>query len=380
MANIKNPLFQKHYRRLVLEGVINSALWGAFVGFGATFLVATLAWIFGFGGIWLPIVVGACVGAATGVLCYFLKYRPDAHAVASRVDRLGLEERTITMLALEQEESVIANLQRENAKASLQKVEHVKIKFRVPVSVIVMAAVAFVLGSGMTTVSGLVEEGAVPPLAEIINPVDPLENHLSITYEAMDGGVIEGETMQLLLAGESTSPVVAVADDGWMFVGWDDGIEEPERAEDDVQKNMIYTAIFQEIMDGDSEGDGSEGEQNGQAGSEEGDSAEDVPEGGEANVDEGQSGEGSEGSGSNSDGGESEGTGEGQEEGEGKGDGQGLGAGGKFQNSNQFYDGQTYYRDHLEMYYELAQEIFAENGEIPPEMLEFFETYFGGIQ
>ena len=181
MANIKNPLFQKHYKRLVLEGVINSALWGAFVGFGATFLVATLAWVFGFGGIVLPIAIGVGVGVITGVSCYFLRYRPDVHSVAARVDRLGLEERTITMLALEQEDSIIASLQRENAKESLQKVEHVKIKFRLPISVIVMAAVAFVLGTGMTTVSGLVEEGAVPPLAEIISPEDPLVDHISIT-------------------------------------------------------------------------------------------------------------------------------------------------------------------------------------------------------
>ena len=73
------------------------------------------------------------------------------------------------------------------------------------------------------------------------------------------------------------------------------------------------------------------------------------------------------------------GTGEGEEQGEGKGDGKGQGAGGKWEESNQFLDGGTYYREHLDEYYAMAEQIFEENGEIPPEMREFFENYFGGI-
>ena len=54
-------------------------------------------------------------------------------------------------------------------------------------------------------------------------------------------------------------------------------------------------------------------------------------------------------------------------------------AGGKWDDSNKFIDGNQYYRDYLEMYYQMAQEIFEETGEIPPELREFFGMYFGSI-
>ncbi len=377
MAKIKNSLFQKHHSRLVVEGIIKSVLGGAMIGFFANFLAALAAWFFDFGGIWFAIGVGLAIGACGGVLLYFLKYRPGEQEVARRVDRFGLEERMITMLELEQDDSYIASLQRENAKESLKEVENRKLKFRFPTSVIVLAAIAFVIGTAMTTVTGLAGSEVIPSGEELFTPEDPLIDHISVTYEAGEGGFIEGEIMQLLLAGENTTPVVAVADEGWMFVGWDDGNENPERSESDVQNESIYTAIFAEVGEEDGEGGSGEG-QEGQQG-QEGDKAEDIPQGGEADNESGENGEGEQGSGSDSDSGESEGKGEGEEEGEGKGDGQGLGAGGKWQSSNQFIDGQTYYRDYLDMYYELAQELFAANGEIPPEMREFFETYFGAI-
>ncbi|MBQ9097844.1 MAG: hypothetical protein IJY50_00235 [Clostridia bacterium] len=376
MEKIKHPLFQKHYARLVTEAIIKSIIGGVLIGFCANFVAAAVAWFFEFGGIWLAIGVGLVAGIAGGVLLYFLKYRPDVHEVARRVDRLGLQERVVTMLEYQQDDSYIATLQRENAETKLKSVEHRKLRFRLPTALIVLAAVALVLGSGMTTVVGLAESEVIPSGSDLVNPEDPLAQYIAVTYEAGEGGEIEGETDQLLLPGEGTTPVVAVAEDGWMFIGWDDGNEDPERSESDVQLPITYTAIFQEVTEGGEEGE--DGQQGGQDQGE-GDKAEDLPEGSESNVENGDNGNGDKGSGSNSDNGESEGKGEGEEEGEGKGDGQGLGAGGKWQDSNQFIDGNTYYRDHLEMYYEMAQQIFSENGEIPPEMREFFETYFGGI-
>ena len=55
------------------------------------------------------------------------------------------------------------------------------------------------------------------------------------------------------------------------------------------------------------------------------------------------------------------------------------GAGGKWNDANQFIDGNQYYRDQLDLYYELAMQIFESGGEIPPELREFFENYFDSI-
>lgn len=370
-------LFNKHYYRLVAEGVIKSIFIGLTIGFGANFVAGFFAWMFAFGGIWFPIGIGAGAAVVSGVLFYFLKFKPDAMEVARRLDRLGLQERMVTMLELRKEDTYIAELQRENAKAHLAKASNRKIRFRFSTPVIVLVIVAALIGASMTTVVGLADGGVIPPGNEII-PDDPLENYIPITYLADEGGELEGETDQLVAPGGSTTEVVAVADDGWMFIGWDDGNVNPDRHEENVTEEWVYIALFEQVVDG--EGEGENSEENGQQGGAEGDKAEDLPEGGSANVNSDQNGgNGDKGDGSGSKGENDGGQGSTDEEGEGKGDGQGLGAGGKWEENNQFLDGKTYYRDYLDIYYQMAQEIFEANGEIPPEYREFYETYFSGI-
>ena len=229
--NFKQML-KKHYLRMVLEGAIKSALWGLAIGFGANFLTALASWIFSFGGIWLAIGVGAGTWLVSGVLLYFFKFKPSIDETAQRMDRLGLEERMITMLELKDDDSYIANIQRENALESIKRVTERKIKLRISRAVICFVVAAAVLGSSMTTVKGLSDSGEIPSFEEIVED-DPYANHIAVTYEADEGGYIEGETNQLVEPGGSTTPVVVVADEanGWIFVGWDDGYSNMERYE-----------------------------------------------------------------------------------------------------------------------------------------------------
>jgi hypothetical protein len=349
------------------------------IGLFANFLAAAVAWFFDFGGIWFGIGIGVGITLISSVILYFAKFKPTAKQIARRVDQLGLEERLITMLELQQDESYIAMLQRENAKEHLKKADPKKLRMRLPKAIVVLVVVAAVLATGMTTVVGLASEDIIPAGTDIVTPEDPMESYISVSYMTEEGGEIEGESDQLILPGETTTPVVAIPEDGWIFVGWDDGLENPERQDYDITENTVFTAIFEEIGEGGEDGEGSD-ESGGENGGSEGDKAEDVPGEGDANTDSEQQGSaGEEGSGSGSDANNDGGKGESDEQGEGKGEGQGLGAGGKWQDSNQFIDGNTYYRDYLDMYYQMAQQIFEENGEIPPEMRDFFENYFNGI-
>ena len=376
---IDNHFFEKHHKRLVAEGVLRAAIGGVAAGFAADLLVALLAWYFAFGSIWLAIGIGIGTGALCGVLLYFCHYRPTPHEIARRVDRLGLEERLITMMELQDEESVIARLQRENAKEHLCDVSAKTLRFRFSKAVIVLAATAFVLGTGMTTVLGLSTMRVIPSGTDLVNPPDPYADHIALSYIVEEGGEIFGVSDQLLLPGESGTPVVAVPEDGWIFVGWDDGGTEPERVDANVTEELVFTAIFEEIDEalGGDDGDSADGPSDG-----EGDTAEDAPS-------ENSSGEqGKPGDPSN------ESSGEGGE-GENKNDGQkpsdsqesdgsdredgGDGASGKWQDNNQFIDGNTYYRDYLDMYYQMAQDIFEADGSIPPELIEFFENYYNSI-
>ena len=374
---VKKKFFEKHYSRLIKEGIIKATLYGLMIGFFANFAAALTAWFFDFGGIWFAIGIGAGLGLISGVILYFARFRPTVGQIARRVDRLGLEERMITMMELQEDDSFIATLQRENAKESLKEAGNKKLRLRLPKAALILATVSLLLGGGMTTVVGLAEQEIIPPGSELVNPEDPLAEYIAVSYVAGEGGEIDGETDQLLLPGEDAEPVVAIAEDGWMFVRWDDGGENPARQDRELSLGITFTAIFEEILEGGEEGE--ENENGNQSGGEEGDKAEDLPSGGDASVESDQSGNGDKGNGSGADADNDGGKGESQEQGEGKGDGQGLGAGGKWEDSNQFIDGNTYYRDYLDVYYQMAQQIFEENGEIPPEMREFFETYFNGI-
>lgn len=377
---IQKSFFQKHHKRLVTEALIKAVLCGLLVGFCANFLAALAAWLFDFGGVMFAVLVGAAIGVVTAVVLYFAKFKPSVRELAQRVDRLGLEERMITMLQFQEDESVIARLQRENAKQHLKDVEDRKLRMRIPKLVMIFAVIAMVLGSGMTTVVALAANDILPPGSEIINPTDPMAQYLAISYLTEGGGEIEGETDQLLLPGEDATPVVAVAEDGWVFVGWDDGHKQVERQEKAVTSGAVFIAMFEEIgEDGESGDESQDGGEGGQGG--EGDQADDLPPaGGETNADSAQGGQGENGSGQGSDSSDQGGQGEGQEQGQGKGDGKGQGAGGSWDDAaNAFLDGSTSYRAYKDMYYQMAMEYFEENGEIPPEMREFFETYFNGI-
>ena len=376
---IDNRFFSKHHTRLVKEAVLKAALCGLAIGFAIDFLLALLSWLFDFGSIWLVIGVGLGTASLAGVLFYFYKFRPTPEHIARRVDRLGLEERLTTMMELQNDDSYMASIQREDAKMRLSEVEDSRLRIRIPKAMAALAIAACLFSTTMTTVLGLSKNDIIPGGGELLNPEDPMENYISITYEVDGEGEILGEANQLIAPGEDGTPVIAEAEDGWMFVGWDDGTESPERQEFGVTEEIVFVAIFEEFGDGiegaggDSSGESPDGE--------DGDKASDAPNNDKGNSAEGEpgdagsdsSGEGSEGKPNEND---SDSKGESEDGGEGEG---GQGASGKWEDSNQIIDGNTYYRDMLEKYYEVAQEIFAADGSIPPELIELFESFFDSI-
>ena len=68
-------------------------------------------------------------------------------------------------------------------------------------------------------------------------------NEHKIAYEATEGGYILGESAQSVIYGSRTSNVMAIANDGYVFVGWDDGTMGFAR-NDSVTGSVTYKAIF----------------------------------------------------------------------------------------------------------------------------------------
>ena len=336
-------LFDKYYSRLAREGILKALFCGLIVGFAVNFVVAFIAWYYGFNGLWWALGSWAVVTGAITPLFYFKKFKPSAKEVALRLDRLGLEERMITMNEFIEEDSFIAQKQREDAQVTMRKIEPRRIRFVFPKAIIIALAVLFVAGSGMTTVSGLTSADIIKPGKEVFNEIlpEPEVDYVTVTYVVGEGeGLIEGDDTQIIEKGGSTTEIIAVADDGYAFVEWSDGIKDANRSEFGVEEDLIIEAIFAPIGgDGEGMGEG-EGEGEGQAGQgdEPGKSDKPSEEDGEPN----------------------------------------NGANGAYEENNMIKDGNTYYRDLLESggYYEEAMKWLESAEDLPPELREFIQTYF----
>jgi len=69
----------------------------------------------------------------------------------------------------------------------------------------------------------------------------------TLTYKAGDGGSIRGEATQTVTEGGSGTEVEAVANDGYKFKKWDDGVTTAKRTDANVSKDATYKAEFEKI-------------------------------------------------------------------------------------------------------------------------------------
>lgn len=361
-----NQTFDRFKRKLTVEALLNSALLSLGVGFAVAGLVALICWLCGYKeGIWVALGVGAGSALIFFPLVYFLKFRPSAVETARRVDALGLQERAVTMLEFMNDESHVAVRQRDDAQRAISSASSTALKTVIPAWIGIFVAIAFAFGTTFGVVGGLFRYEV---LKSPVGTPDPMEQFVAVTYLVEDGGEIQGEADQLLLPGENATTVTAIAVDGYMFIGWDDGVKNPSRTDLKITEDLEITAMFESIDEG---MDPEEGDFDGPAN--DGDSANDQPADGSGSEVDGSQGDGQ---GNRGDG---QGTGSGDQEGEGKGDGQGEGAGGQLSESNKIVDGEVYYRDWLEQYKEEAMNTISALDDLPPEIRAFIEAYYESI-
>lgn len=68
---------------------------------------------------------------------------------------------------------------------------------------------------------------------------------VTVKYQAGQGGRIGGMAVQTVAKGGSTIQVIAVPEEGYEFVRWDDGRTEAARADQNVTEDRTYTALFE---------------------------------------------------------------------------------------------------------------------------------------
>lgn len=347
----KNKYFEKQRSKLQLEAVLKSLLCGLAVGFGANFITALVTWFAPFNGLWLSLGVLLAATAVSTALFYLKRFRPTDMSNARRIDRLGLEERLITMVELSDNDSYIAQLQREDARQALEAVESQDIKLRVPRALILTTAGCALFACAMTTVTVLSGTGLLPDGNQILDSFieEQMAEYVTISYVIDEGGIIEGDEDQIIIKGTNATTITAVADDGYVFKEWSDGSTDPTRSDVKVMEDLTFTAIFTEMEDneeGDGDGDG-EGE---------GDEPQDTP---SDPSDEGQ--DGNSGAGEPGDPNDNSSAG-----------------GGAYEPNNQIINGETYYREVLESYQDDAGErIQDKNSGLSDAEKALIEKYLG---
>ncbi len=344
-------LLKNYKSRLAKEGWLKAALCGMSVGFSADILCATAFWVFGIKLFWICILVFAAVTAIATPLFYFCRFKSSRRQVASRVDMLGLEERILTMTQFENDDSYIARRQREDAINALKSVNSSFIKIAVSASMVVACCVTLVLGVGATTVSAVADKSLMDLIREKQEEKDAIENTFHLTYGVKDsvGGRVDGELEQTVKGGEAGKTVQAVADDGYVFVGWTDGYVDATRTDADVKKDVTVNAVFVEIEDNEEDDETVE-----------------------------EKGEGEQGNGNNSDGQPQPGDpSDGSDSSNEAGDGAGAGADAA---SNQVIDGSTYYGDEYSGSLSDAQDSMNSDSNLSGDEKGVIGDYFHNIQ
>lgn len=79
---------------------------------------------------------------------------------------------------------------------------------------------------------------------KILAPADKV----TVTYQAGVGGKITGQAVQTIDKGGKTTAVTAVADAGYQFAGWSDGVKTASRTDENVTASKTVTASFTKLV------------------------------------------------------------------------------------------------------------------------------------
>ena len=330
--NEYEKILKKHYKRAAYEGFLRALVTGLASGCALAAALSILFYFLRADILWVSVTAGAAVAAVVTVILYFVKYRPTMKKVAAKVDKNGLKERMITMTEYEGDHSFMAEMQRKDAAAELAKMKDLKLKISVSVLSVTVCAIMFSLSVIATTVSALSFTGKVPAPDEIITPGKDETEYVEITYEPGDGGMIEGDLFQIVEKGGDCDEVMAVADDGYIFDIWSDGVTTPGRADKNVLSSGTVYANFIKIKENQTNTDKSD-EAAGNVDSDK--KPTDMPPAG--------------------------------------------GAAGKYEEYNQVIDGATYYRDVYREYYDEAMKILDEGGVVPEYIRKIIQEYYNVI-
>lgn len=135
-------------RRLLLEGLAHAVLWGMTAALLTRIPLLLMTF---FHPSVFPGAVAPLSGAAVALTCFVWKGCVSRAHLARRLDALGLQNRTGTMLAFENDQSIMAELQRNDTLSVLASVSPASMKIRWPRRLMVLTIILGMTAAGLQT-------------------------------------------------------------------------------------------------------------------------------------------------------------------------------------------------------------------------------------
>lgn len=272
-----SQVYKSHYSRMVRDRLIKSAIYSLFIGLAAAAIVAFVTIFTEFNGLWTAIGCGLGVAAIMTPVLYFAWFHPTEKSVAESLDRLGFDERIITMLELEGDNSVVAKLQRNDAIATVTaaaeknggKVASPAMPFYKKIGSLLGLNARLIIAASVIVAVSVVTLVITGLPHSRVEEIFLGTNSYSISYNAGEHGYLVKESgdykfdFELARVGKFTADVnentmseriVVCAynniDAPFMFVGWsDDYVDEYNAASrsDKALMNLAVTAKYAEL-------------------------------------------------------------------------------------------------------------------------------------
>jgi len=238
-TDFKN-IYSVYVKNTIKKSLFNSL----FISFTCLFIISFIFWFFGIKEYWIAFVAFGVLELITFTIFYLLN-KPTEIKFAKELDSLGLEQRVITMYEYQNDNSLIAEIQRQNAIDHINKFDVKLLKVVIPVLMLTLMISICVLGVASSTASVLSAKGIIKSGKKVVSNIVPAETNVyNIYYSAKKGGSISGELTQTVEEGSSCTPVIAVPFHGFIFVSWSDGSHDPYRLDSNVNKDLDLFATF----------------------------------------------------------------------------------------------------------------------------------------
>lgn len=253
-------LFKSYYRKMAIHGLLKALIFSSIFAFASLFISSLIFWLTDFKMFWLCFVIFGAVLLITTPIVYFVKYKPNDKLIAKKLDETGLEERMITMLELEGNDSFIARRQREDTLNTVKNVNASLLKFAISIPVVIGVAIVALFAIPMTVTAGLSSAGVFSSGKQIIEDITTETKIYKVSYqivgaENVNAASIVGDAEQDVEEGRDAKTVTLSLRNGYILVSWlCDGkkVDESERylisrTDKNIVSDHVFTAIIQKV-------------------------------------------------------------------------------------------------------------------------------------